>query len=170
MLDRTRQQRAPYFFITAIWTKYKLACWNINLRYINCLGTAPELRNIWLLMYLLCALYCEVRLEQKHIDWPWQLSRRGNRTFIVMAAMRWKYRWLHIPRCIIGYKRLATGWKDRGSNPVGRRDFAHPFRPALETTQPLLQRIPGLSRGESGRGVAWRWSPTPHLAPRLKNE
>ena len=28
-------------------------------------------------------------------------------------------------------KRHVTGWTVRGSNPGGRRDFPHPFRPAL---------------------------------------
>ena len=35
-----------------------------------------------------------------------------------------------------------------------RRDFTHPFSPALGPTQPPIQRVPGLSRGQTGRRVA----------------
>jgi len=48
------------------------------------------------------------------------------------------------------------------------RDFPHLSRPVLRPTQPSLQWVPGLSRGQSGRGVAL--TTHPHLAPRLKKE
>ena len=44
------------------------------------------------------------------------------------------------------------------------RDFPHLSRPALGPTQIQLQRVPGLSRGYSGRGVDHPF----HLVPRLK--
>ena len=44
-------------------------------------------------------------------------------------------------------QRLATGWTVRGSNPGVRRDFPHLSRPALGTTQPPVQWVPGLSWG-----------------------
>jgi hypothetical protein len=52
-------------------------------------------------------------------------------------------------------QRLATDWTVRGPNPVGRRDFPHPFRPALGSTQPPIQSAPGLSRWgkRASRGV-----------------
>ena len=50
-----------------------------------------------------------------------------------------------------------------------RRNFPHPFRPALGPIQPPIQRVPGLFLGGKATG-AWRWPPTPHLAPRLKEE
>ena len=34
------------------------------------------------------------------------------------------------------------------------RDFPHPFRPALASTQPSIQWVPGVSRGYSGQAVA----------------
>jgi len=44
-------------------------------------------------------------------------------------------------------QRLARSWTVRESNPVGGGDFSHPSRPALGSTQPPIQSVPGLSRG-----------------------
>ena len=45
-------------------------------------------------------------------------------------------------------------------------DFLYPSRPALRPTQPPIQWVMGLSRGESDRGVAL--TTHLHLAPRLR--
>ena len=54
-------------------------------------------------------------------------------------------------------ERLATGWTDQGSNPVGwgggGRYFLHISRPALWPTQPPVQWVPDIYRGERSRGL-----------------
>ena len=57
---------------------------------------------------------------------------------------------------------IATdyGLDGPGSNPGGDETF-RPSRPALGSTQPLAQWVPGLSRGRRGRGVGL--TPHPHL-------
>ena len=51
-------------------------------------------------------------------------------------------------------QRLATGWKVRGSNPSGGRDFPHLSRSALGSTQPPVQCVLGLSGGKEWPGRA----------------
>ena len=60
------------------------------------------------------------------------------------------------PRSAQSVQRLSTGWTVRGSNPGGGRDFPHASRPALGSTQPPVQSVPGVSFlgvKRSGRGV-----------------
>jgi len=62
--------------------------------------------------------------------------------------------------CVVG---IATGY---GMDGLGieiqtRRDFRHPPKPVLGPIHPLLQWVPGLSRGTAAE--VWRW-PTPSSA------
>ena len=67
---------------------------------------------------------------------------------------------------------IATGYGLDGpgieSQLRGGPDFPHPSKPALGTTQPPIQWVPGLSWRQSGRGVAL--INHLHLEPRLKKE
>jgi hypothetical protein len=56
--------------------------------------------------------------------------------------------------------RLATDWTVRRSNPGLGRDYSHRSIPALGPTQPPIRLVPGLSRGQNGRGVALTTHPT----------
>jgi len=51
----------------------------------------------------------------------------------------------------------------RRSNPCVGRDFPHPSIPALGSTQPTVQCVPGVVPGGKAAGP-WRWPPTPSSA------
>jgi len=63
---------------------------------------------------------------------------------------------------------IVTGYGLDGPGIVSwwGRGFPHPFGPALGLTRPPIQWIPGLSWGQSGRGVVL--TTLTNLAPRLK--
>ena len=63
---------------------------------------------------------------------------------------------------------LATGWKGPGIESRWRRDFPHPFRPALRATQLPIPCVYWVINGvkRPGRGV----DHPPHLVLRLKKE
>jgi hypothetical protein len=70
------------------------------------------------------------------------------------------------PGYLSRYKPLATGWKVRGSNPGGGRNFS---QRALGAKQPPVQCLTDFFlEGKSGRRVAL--TNHPHLALRLKKE
>ena len=50
------------------------------------------------------------------------------------------------------YSDWLRAGRSGGSNPGGGRDFPQLFRPALRTTQPPVQLVPGLSRGKQRPG------------------
>ena len=62
----------------------------------------------------------------------------------------------------------AYGLDGPGIESPWRRDFSHPSRPALRSTHPITQRVPGLSQVYSGQGVTL--TTLTHLISWLKNE
>ena len=74
---------------------------------------------------------------------------------------------LHGPGSSVG---VATRYGLDGPGIESRwgRDFLYPSRPALGPSQPPIHWVPGLSRVQSGWGVAL--TTHPHLAPRLRKE
>jgi hypothetical protein len=67
-------------------------------------------------------------------------------------------------------KKARTKKKKESKNKKSRwrRDFPHPSRAALGSTQPPIMGTESLSKESSGWGVAL--TTHPHLVPRLKKE
>jgi len=59
-------------------------------------------------------------------------------------------------------KTTRYGLEGPGIESRWERDFLHPSRTALGSTQPPIQRVPGLVGGKAAG--AWPWSPTPSSA------
>jgi hypothetical protein len=56
------------------------------------------------------------------------------------------------PGSVVGIA-TAYGLDGPGIESLGGRDFPHLSRPAVRPTQPPVQGVPGLSRGESASGA-----------------
>jgi hypothetical protein len=56
--------------------------------------------------------------------------------------------------------RLATGWTVWKSNPGGEREFQHPSRPALGSTQPAIQGVLAHSLGIQRWGLGVDYTPS----------
>jgi hypothetical protein len=130
---------------------------NVTLRYMEATVVTAEKQG--LLHIVSVYNFCDVYFLNY---WPLHNSVFGIKSVQVFKCH------LSISYCDWGPGSSAgieTGYRMNGPGIESRwrRDFALLSRPALWSTQPPVQWVPGLSRGLKAAG-AWRWPLTPSSA------